>query len=161
MNHEEALIYTLAGGLAPREAMAHVEACPECAAELEALRGVQERLRAAAPSWPPAGRAGAPCSLSVPRRDSFRRVWSTAAAAGLALAFLTTWLGQGAPVPGNAIAPASPSIRATAPADAWPGEEYSTPAVLDAVQDELSAGSAVADQSAEPTLLATSEGEIP
>jgi hypothetical protein len=161
VNHEEALIYALAGGPAPREALAHVEACPECAAELAALRGVEDRLRAAAPAWPPAGGAAEPLPLPVPRRDKSRRVWSAAAAAGLALAFLTTWLGQVAPAPGGAVAPTPPGVRASAPVEIWPGEEYSTPSVLDAVQEELSAGSAAAAQNPEPALLATSEGDFP
>jgi anti-sigma factor RsiW len=141
--------------------LAHLEACPECAAELAALKGVQERLRAAAPSWPPAGRTAAPHPLLVPRRENTRRGWSAAAAAGLALAFLTTWLGHGAPAPGNTIAPAAPGVRTSAPAEVWPGEEYSMPAVLDAVQDELSAAQTEPAQGAESILLAPSDEEIP
>jgi hypothetical protein len=89
-----------------------------------------------------------------------QRAWSTAAAAGLALAFLATWVGQRPP------GPASPSqaftqVRAGATAYSWPGTEYGTPVLLDAVQEEITVGSAASQDSVADYLDPSSEEEIP
>lgn len=128
MNHEDALMYALAGGPSPQEAVAHLESCPACRDELAALREVEALLRAAAPHARPA--------RPVPVRfwrlgDGSRRAWAAAAAACLAVAFAASWWGVRAPDPQKpaafpAVAPqASPSFASA---------DESLASVLDAVQ---------------------------
>lgn len=160
VNHERALTYALAGGPAPQEALSHVGACPQCSAELVALRGVEERLRAAAPSRPVGGLGLRTPPFAAQRSERSQRGWSTAAAACLALAFLATWVGQRPPARTAQVEVVreAPSSVATY---AWPGGEYSTPAVLDAVQEELAASSATSGEGAASYWATTTEGEIP
>ena len=133
MNHEEALIYALAGGPAPQEARAHLESCPACAAELVALRGVEERLRASAPATRPV--RASEVSLA-PAANGGRRAWAAIAAACLCMAFAAAWWGIGAPGSGAAGTEApSAQVASYAPTT---GDE-SLASVLDAVQEDLEA----------------------
>lgn len=94
-SHEEILVRLLGGGPLPLAEAQHADGCPECRAELEALRGVEAALRRARP---------APAALAPPLRPPGRRParsWAAAAAAaalalGLAGGF---WAGRLAPEP--------------------------------------------------------------
>lgn len=131
MNHEDALMYALAGGPAPQEAAAHLGSCPSCAAELAALREVEALLKAAAPA------SGSACPVSVrlthPANGN-RRIWAAAAAACMGVAFAASWWGMRAPGP-RAPAPLSPSPVQISFSTAVADESLAS--VLDAVQVRL------------------------
>lgn len=104
MPHEEALTLLLAGGPVPLGAAGHLDGCPACRAEFEALKALEGDLRRACPAAP-AGKV--PSRLTHGATSPARRWSQAAAAAALLLGLL------GGFAAGRIATPSAPAPLAT------------------------------------------------
>lgn len=155
MTHDEALRHGVAGGPLPQEAQAHLNACPDCAAELEALRAVERRLSRSAPRVQEvdllAGRVLARVRRSRPRG------WAMPSAAALALAvgLWAAWLSR----PGEKLPSTPPAELASASAvlDISGGAD-TTADLLGAYETEAASLGTVPPEALKGILSATEDG---
>lgn len=155
MTHDEALVFQLAGGAMPVEAVIHMRQCSQCRVELAALRSLEESLSVAAPTLAVPGGLEDEVLARVGR--SPRTGWAVGSAVAALLLVAGLWTamlasGFRSPSPGT---PPS-SVHTQAFLDS-PAEPDTTAALLEAYEPVMSASLGQVGPEAVQSLLSPPE----